>query len=99
MTDKQKVLAAISNVRRTITPSMRENYSHTVAGLHTALDDVVAAVSEPSEVLQKSEISLEEHIIAHLLLREQQKKREELSAKAKATIERLEERDEPLKTK
>jgi len=89
--NKQKVLAAISEVRNSIGGGVRSNYPDNTADIHAALDDVVAAVSEPGKVLEKSEQTLEEHIIAHLLLREQEKKREELAKRAKNAIKSIEE--------
>lgn len=88
--NKEKVLAAISDVRSKIVPGIRDNYPNGTATIHKALDDVIAAVTEPDKVLQRSEQSLEEHIIAHLLLRKQEKERAELAEKAKEVIKDIE---------
>jgi len=81
--NKQKVLAEIKRARF----HYQKGYSS--HGMHEILDDVVSAVCESDKSLQKSEQSLEEHIIAHLLTIKQEKERETLATKAKKAIESL----------
>ncbi len=88
--DKQKVLAAIAKVRGGIVPALGQDWPKTVKSLHDSLDEVIAAVGEPEKVLEKSEQSLEEHIVTHLLLRKQQEEHSQVAQKAKKVIEQLE---------
>ncbi len=89
--NKQKILETVAKVRNVIPGHPRNYNTSTTNRLHKMLDEVVSAVGEPEEVLEKSERSLEEHIIAHLLLREKEKKVKTLSEKAKVVISSLDE--------
>lgn len=88
--DKKKVLAAISGVRKSISDGIKGDYPNGTAAIHASLDEVIAAVAEPDKVLENSEQSLEEHIVAHLLLRKREKERSQLAQKAKEVIGQIE---------